>query len=115
MRLQLLQSQRNPFLILIKVQYNDVYLLTQLQNLAWVTDSTPGNIRDIQQTIDSTQIHKGTKIGQVFDHSFQYLSFLQACNNLISLFFEITFYQLFILIYFFFVRFIFVYYLYFFL
>src|SRR5690554_203847 len=76
MWLQLLESQRNSFLVLVKVKYDHIYFLIEFKYFARMTYSTPGNIGDIQQTINSTQIHKCTKIREVLDNPFQHLTFL---------------------------------------
>ena len=53
---ELLQTQRDPLLVLVKVKDDNIELLIDLQNFGRMTDPAPGNVRDIQQTIDTTQI-----------------------------------------------------------
>ena len=46
-----------------------------------MADAAPGDIGDMQQAVHAAQIHKGAVIGDVLDHTFDDLLFLQARNQ----------------------------------
>ena len=55
MRLQLFQAEGDTLLVLVEVKHNDVDLLVEFQDFAWVRDTAPADIGDVQQTVDATQ------------------------------------------------------------
>ena len=56
-----------------------------------MSDSAPRNIRDIKETIHATEVEECTKIRDIFNRTFQYLTFLQATDDVFALFSEVTF------------------------
>src|SRR5258708_34787006 len=56
-----------------------------------MADTAPADIGDIQQTIQTTQVHKGAEVRDILDSTFQYLSFLQLADDLCTLCFDIAF------------------------
>jgi len=92
-RSQLLQSQRNTLLQIIVIQNNHLDTIIQLQHLFWVVDTTPRDICNVQQTIDTAQIYEHTERSHVFHNTFQYLSFFQFRQNHRFLCFDIVFNQ----------------------
>ena len=53
-------------------------------------DTSPGNVCDVEESVHATKIHKGTEVGDVFDHTFEYLTFFQTGNDGFSLLCEIA-------------------------
>ena len=49
-------------------------------------DAPPRNIGDVQQTVDTAQINKGTVISDVFHHPVHLLAFQQIGNDFIACF-----------------------------
>jgi hypothetical protein len=93
MRSQLLQAKADPLLSIVEIQHHHLQLLIQLQHLARMADTSPADIGDIQQTVQTTQVHKGAKIGDILDRTFQHLPFLQLADDLGALRFDIAFDQ----------------------
>ena len=50
---------------------------TDRTSVGW-RDAAPGDVGDMQQAVDAAQIHEGAVIGDVLDHAFDHLLFLQA-------------------------------------
>ena len=42
-----------------------------------VIDATPAHVRDVQQAVDAAQVDKGTKVGDVLDHTLAELADFQ--------------------------------------
>src|SRR5579863_3697989 len=91
MRGKLLQAQTDPLFAVVEIQHDYLQLLIQLQDFARMADPAPADIRDIQQTIKPAKIHKGAKVGDILDRTFQYLSFLELADDLGTLCFDIAF------------------------
>src|SRR5262249_36963722 len=77
MRGELLQTKADTFLAIVEIQYDDLQFLIQLQHLARVADAAPTDIGDIQQAVQTAQIHKGAEVGDILDRTFQYLTLFQ--------------------------------------
>ena len=91
MRLQLLQTKRDSFLILIKVKYNNIQFLIQLKHLIWMVDTSPGNICYIKKSVNTTQVHESSKVSDILNDTFKNLPFLKTSNNRFSLISKIAF------------------------
>ena len=78
---QLLETERDPLLVLVEIEYNDVDLLVELQYLVGVVDPAPGNIGDVEQAVDAAQIQERTEVGDVLDEAFEYLAFFEAGDD----------------------------------
>ena len=63
----------------------DFNLIAHLHNISWVCDTAPGHVCYMQQTIHTTQIHKSTIIGDIFDGSFNNLTFAHILNDIRAL------------------------------
>ncbi len=48
-------------------------------------DTTPGEIGDVEQAIDSAEIHECAVVGQVLDDAFDDLSFLESGQQRLAL------------------------------
>src|SRR5215469_14697440 len=71
-----LDGESDLLLLFVHRQNLDLDLLTDLENFARVVDSAPGELTDVDQSIGSTQIHEGAKVGEVADHTFANLTHL---------------------------------------
>ena len=78
---QLFHTKRNSSLVVIKIENNHIQLLIQFDQFFRVIHAAPRHIRDVDQSIDATQINKHTVRSDVFDGAFQDLSFFEATNN----------------------------------
>src|SRR6185312_4251198 len=91
MRRQLFQTQADTLLAVVEIEHHNLQLLIKLQHLARMADTSPADIGDIQQAVQTAQIHKGAEIGNILDRSFQNLSFLQLADDFGTLCFDIAF------------------------
>ena len=81
-RLELLHAQADALRFKIEADHLDIDRLADAQNLGGVVDAAPRDIGDVQQSIDLAQIDEGAVIGDVLDHAFQHLAFLEAVHKL---------------------------------
>ena len=64
MRLQLLHAQRNALSCRLDLQHLRVNLLSHRQHVGRLVDASPGDIADVQQTIDSADIDERAVVHQ---------------------------------------------------
>ena len=84
--LKLLHAKRNTLGFGIEADDLNLDRLANRQNLARMVDPAPGDIGDMQQTVNAAQIDKGAIIGEVLDHALDDLTFGQAGQQLGTLF-----------------------------
>ena len=58
-----------------------------------MNDTSPSHIRDVQQSVYSTQIYEDTVIGNVLDDTENICAFMQNFEGLLALLFSINFQQ----------------------
>ena len=83
---QLLDAQRYTVLFLIVLQHFGGDFLTNRQHLGRVTHATPCEIGDVQQTIDTTQIHERAVVGDVLHDAIDDGALFQGLHQLGALF-----------------------------
>ena len=64
----------------------DFHSLTNCQDFRRVVDAAPGHISDVQQTVNTAQIHKGTVFCDVFHHTVHTVAFGQFADHFSALF-----------------------------
>ena len=67
--------------VLVETQYFGFHFLTHFQYFAWVFHTAPSQVGDVQQAVDTAQIHKRTVIGDVFHDTFNQCAFLQVFHQ----------------------------------
>src|SRR5213082_2484702 len=55
---ELLEAQRNPQLLRSKLQHLNLDLVAHMHKVAWMRQTAPGHIRDVQKTVNASQVHK---------------------------------------------------------
>src|SRR4029077_16812524 len=80
--LELLHAEREAWRL--RIEANDLNLdgLADRQRLRRMVDAAPGNVGDMEQPVDPTEIDEGAVIGNVLDHPAEDLAFLQAGDEL---------------------------------
>ena len=73
---QLLKTQRYAVAFAIKLKNLHIKLLSHFNHFAWVLDSLPCHVSDVQQPIDAAEINKRTVVSEVLDHTLDALTFL---------------------------------------
>ena len=91
MRSQLLQTQSNTFLFVVEVQNNYIQLLIQLNNFARIAYTAPRQVSDVDQTVYAAQVDEYTVRCDIFNSTFQYLSFFKLTNDFFLLLFQFSF------------------------
>src|SRR6516162_5516201 len=76
--LELLHAERNT--LRLGVEADDLHfdILADIQRLGGMVDPPPGDVGDMQQTVDPAEIDKGAVIGDVLDDTVEDLAFLEA-------------------------------------
>ena len=89
---KLLHTQGNTLPFFIVVEHLDFHGVTNRQGLRGVTYPSPGDVGNMEQPVETTQIDERTEICDVFNHTLAYLAHLQRLQNLLAqalaLFFE---------------------------
>ena len=54
-------------------------------------DTSPGKVGNVDQAVNAAEVNKYTVGGNIFNHSFEYLSFFEFRNNFLFLLFQLFF------------------------
>ena len=84
MRCKLLHSQGDPLALLVVVEHLYLDVVTNGQHFRRMSDPAPGNIRNVQQTVQTTQVDKPTEVRDVLHRAFAYLADFQRFKNLFA-------------------------------
>ena len=90
MRRQLLHAQSNTLLLIVKAQDHDIQLLINLDKFLWMSYAAVAHVRDVNQTVDTSQVHKDTIRSDVLDCAFEYLTHFEALDDETLLLFELS-------------------------
>ena len=63
----LLETQRDPLAIEVDAQDLDLELLAHLDHLRGVLNAAPGHVGDVEQTVDTAEVHEHAEVGDVLD------------------------------------------------
>ncbi len=74
---QLLHTQAHPILFPVELEDLHVHLVTDANHLGRMTDTAPGHIGDVQQTVHTAQIDERAVVCEVLDDAFDRLAFLK--------------------------------------
>ena len=91
---QLLESQRDALLLFVVLQNLDLNLVTDIHQIAWMGQASPGHVGDVQQAIEPAQINKRAVLSQVLDHAGEHRTFFQVLERLRALFVLLAFQQI---------------------
>src|SRR5210317_1262464 len=61
----LLQAERDTIALAIELQDFHIKLIANIDHFGGMLDALPGHIGDMQQTVDATEINKGTVVSEV--------------------------------------------------
>jgi hypothetical protein len=88
----LLVTQGHALLLAIEAQHHDIDVVADLEVLARVSHPTPGDVRDVEQTVEAAEIHEHAVVGDVLDRTGDELALVQVGHGLLfglpDLFFE---------------------------
>src|SRR5690606_11648383 len=74
---QLLETTANTIANAIELQNLHQDLVAHFHDFARMLDTLPGHVGNVQQTVDTAQIHERTVVGEVLDDTFDFHSLLQ--------------------------------------
>ena len=83
---QLLHAQADALSVGVEADNLNLHRLTDNQGLGRVVDAAPGDVGDMQQTIDTAEINERAVVGDVLHHAIQDHAFLEALDQLAALF-----------------------------
>ncbi|VVN58714.1 hypothetical protein PS685_02892 [Pseudomonas fluorescens] len=81
----MLQAQGNTIAFAIIFQNLDIDLVANVDDFGRMLDTLPSHVSDVQQAINATQIDECAVIGEVFDDTFNLLTFLQRFQQSFTL------------------------------
>src|SRR5271169_3367185 len=64
-RHQLLEAERDALLFLVELEDDDVQLLLRLDDVGWMLDAAPAQVRQVEQAVDAAEIDEGAVFGDV--------------------------------------------------
>ena len=82
MRSELLVTEGDPLLAGIELLDDDLDLLVQGDNLLRIVDSTPAEVSDVDETVNTTEVNEDTVVGDVLDSTLKDLSLLELADEL---------------------------------
>ncbi len=63
----LFEAQADPFADGIEVEHNDINLVAHCHHLGRMLDAPPAHVCDMQESVDTTHVNKGTEISNIFN------------------------------------------------
>ena len=91
MRSKLFQTKSDTFLFVIEVKDNNVEFLIQLNNFFRIANASPRKVSDVNQTVYATKVDEYTVRCDIFNSSFENLSFFKFTDNFFLLLFQFSF------------------------
>jgi hypothetical protein len=82
---ELLHPQRDAVLLLVELEHLGFDFVAHREYLRRVLHAAPGEVGDVQQTVDAAQVHERAVIGDVLDDALHHRAFLQAFQQLLAL------------------------------
>jgi len=80
---QLLQAERDAFVLPIEAQHHDLDLVAHLEQLRGMSNAPPTHVRDVQQTVDPAEVDKHAVVGDVLDDAFDHLVVFEIGEGLV--------------------------------
>ena len=65
--LRLLQPERDPLAVAVDVEHLDTDLLADVEQLGRMVDVAPGELGDVDQTVDAVEVDEGAEVDDVRD------------------------------------------------
>lgn len=91
MGLELLETEGDALLLVVKVENNDVEFLVELYDFGGVCNASPGEVGDVDKAVDAAQVDECAVADDVLDGAFEYLAFLELGDDFFLLSFEFGF------------------------
>ena len=82
----MLHTERNTVFLCIKLEDLGSNFVTNIEHFARVTDTAPGQVGNVQQAIDTTEVDECAVIGDVLDNTLDGGAFLEVLEELFAIF-----------------------------
>ena len=89
MRSQLFQTERNTFLLIIKVKNYNIDLFIKLNNLFRMRNTSPRKVGNMDQPVHAAKVDKHTVRCDILDRTFEYLAFFELRDDFFLLLLEL--------------------------
>ena len=90
-RSQLFQTKSDTFLFVIEVKDNNVQLLVEFYNFLRIAYTAPRQVSDVNQTVYAAKVDEYTVRSDIFNSTFEYLSFFKFTDDFFLLLFKFSF------------------------
>src|ERR1022692_3814699 len=79
---QLLEAERNALLLFVVLEYFHLNLIANVHQVVRVREPSPRHIGDVQQAVQSAEIHESAILGEILHHSGEDGAFFQMFQSL---------------------------------
>jgi hypothetical protein len=79
-----LQRQRDPLAVHVDVEHLDGDLVAHVDDLVGVVDVLPGQLRDVHEAVDATEVHEGTEVDDGGHDTLADLALLQLVEESVA-------------------------------
>src|SRR5262244_804357 len=83
--LQLLHAERNAVGLVIDLDDLDLHLLPDVEHLGRMIDAAPGDVGDVEESVDAAEVYECAVVGDVLDHAVDDLTLLEILHELLTL------------------------------
>src|SRR5271166_1590112 len=83
--LELLHAERDAVCLVIDLDDLDLHLLADVEHFGRVIDAPPGDVGDVEETVDAAEVYKRPVVGDVLDHAVDDLALFQVLHQLLAL------------------------------
>src|SRR5262249_33051029 len=83
--LELLHAEGNAVGLMVDLDDLDLHLLSDVEHLGGMIDAPPRNVGDMQQAVDSAEVHEGAIVGDVLDYPVDHLTLFEVLHQLLTL------------------------------
>ena len=85
MRSELLQTESDATLLVVEVENNNVDLLVELNHLVRIVNTTPAEIGDVDESVNTAQVNEYTVRSDVLNNTLQDLTLLELTDDFLLL------------------------------
>src|ERR1039457_2982012 len=73
----LLEAERHALSLGVELEHLHADMVTNLEQLRWMSHAAPRHVRDVQQAVDAAEVDKGAVLSEVLDNTLDDLAFLE--------------------------------------
>src|SRR5262249_53212199 len=83
--LQLFHTERDSVGLVIDLDDLDLHLLPDVEHLGRMIDAAPGDVGDVEESVDAAEVYECAVVGDVLDHAVDDLTLLEILHELLTL------------------------------